>query len=53
MDDDVAGKKYKTFVIPGRCFEVDNRYFRLGFGAPQEETRQSLKNFQDALAEVS
>ena len=49
----LLAKKYKTFVIPGRCFEVDNRYFRLGFGAPQEETRQGLKNFQDALAEVS
>ncbi len=49
----LLAKKYKTFVIPGRCFEVDNRYFRLGFGALPNETKQGLKNFEDALAEVS
>ena len=26
-------REYRTFTIPGRCFGLDNRYFRLGFGA--------------------
>jgi len=43
---------YKTFVIPGRCFEVDNRYFRLGFGATQEEIERGLANITKALGEL-
>lgn len=40
---------YQTFVIPGRCFEVDNRYFRLGFGATPEEIQIGLTNLNKAL----
>ena len=45
-------EKYKTFVIPGRCFEMDNRYFRLGFGAQKEETEQGLQNLSKAIEDL-
>ena len=47
----LAGQ-YKTFTIPGRCFEMDNRYFRLGFGATHEEIVKGLANFDRALSEL-
>jgi aspartate/methionine/tyrosine aminotransferase len=40
---------YQTFVIPGRCFEVDNHHFRLGFGATPEEIQMGLANLNRAL----
>ena len=43
---------YRTFVIPGRCFEVDNRHFRLGFGATPAEIRIGLSNLNRALADL-
>ena len=45
----LLAKKYKSFVIPGRCFEVDNRHFRLGFGASHDEMEQGLRNIQNAV----
>ena len=48
----LLAEKYKTFVIPGRCFETDNRYFRLGFGATYAEIEKGLQNLESALAEV-
>ncbi len=42
-------KDYQTFVIPGRCFEMDNRYFRLGFGATSDEIKAGLQNVDHAL----
>lgn len=42
-------EKYKTFIVPGRCFEMDNRHFRLGFGAMPEEIKTGLDNLQKAL----
>ena len=45
----LIAENYKTFVVPGRCFEVDNRYFRLGFGATHDEIEQGLQNFESAL----
>jgi len=45
-------EKYKTFVIPGRCFELDNRYFRLGYGAKTEEIEQGLQNINTAINEL-
>ncbi|MFC1553512.1 aminotransferase class I/II-fold pyridoxal phosphate-dependent enzyme, partial [candidate division KSB1 bacterium] len=45
-------EKYKTFVIPGRCFELDNSYFRLGYGGTTEELKAGLENFRNALDEV-
>lgn len=44
---------YKTFSIPGRCFEMDNRFFRLGFGANPEEIKQGLANLGQAIADLS
>lgn len=44
---------YKTFSIPGRCFGLDNRYFRLGFGAMPEEIEKGLENLGKAIADLS
>lgn len=46
-------EKYKTFVVPGRCFGLDNRFFRLGFGATHVEILEGLQNFDRALAEAT
>jgi aspartate/methionine/tyrosine aminotransferase len=43
---------YKTFVLPGRCFEMDNRHFRVGFGADAEEIETGLGNVVKALNEL-
>jgi aspartate/methionine/tyrosine aminotransferase len=45
-------EEYKTFVIPGRCFEVDNRYFRLGFGSNPDEIHTGLTNLNKALNDL-
>ncbi len=45
-------EKYRTFTIPGRCFEMDNHYFRLGFGANLEEIQTGLANMGKALADL-
>jgi aspartate/methionine/tyrosine aminotransferase len=44
---------HEVFVIPGRCFEVDNRFFRLGFGATREELSAGLDRVGAALAAVA
>ena len=41
--------EYKTFVIPGRCFEMDNHYFRLGYGGTTDELKRGLENIGNAL----
>jgi aspartate/methionine/tyrosine aminotransferase len=43
---------YRTFVIPGRCFEMDNRHFRLGFGSTPEEIQVGLSNLNQALNDL-
>jgi len=45
-------ENYKTFVIPGRCFELDNRYFRLGFGAQPQEIDRGLQNISKAINDL-
>jgi len=45
-------EKYRTFTIPGRCFEMDNRHFRLGFGATYEEIRTGLGNIEKAVRDL-
>ncbi len=45
-------ENYRTFAVPGRCFGMDNRYFRLGFGATSDEIRRGLKNLDSALADL-
>jgi aspartate/methionine/tyrosine aminotransferase len=42
-------EEYKTFVLPGRCFEMDERHFRVGFGADGEEIETGLRNVNKAL----
>jgi aspartate/methionine/tyrosine aminotransferase len=49
----LLAEKYRTFVIPGRCFEMDNRYFRLGFGATHEEIKIGLQNITQALKDLT
>ena len=33
----------KVFIIPGRCFDMDNRFFRLGFGGTADELTEGLR----------
>ncbi len=49
----LLAEKYKTFAVPGRCFGLDNRYFRLGFGATGNEIKTGLRNLDRALADLS
>lgn len=49
----LLAEKYKTFCIPGRCFEMDNRHFRLGFGGNLPEIEIGLNNLVSALAELA
>jgi aspartate/methionine/tyrosine aminotransferase len=44
-------KKYKTFVVPGYCFQM-NRHFRLGFGGEAAELKAGLKCVDKALREI-
>jgi aspartate/methionine/tyrosine aminotransferase len=46
-------EEYRTFVVPGRCFEMDERFFRVGFGADAEEIRAGLANLDRALADLT
>lgn len=49
----LLAEKYRTFVIPGRCFEMDNRFFRLGFGATHAEIETGLENIEKAMKDLS
>jgi aspartate/methionine/tyrosine aminotransferase len=46
-------EEYRTFVVPGRCFEMDERFFRIGFGADAQEIRTGLENLDRALEDLS
>lgn len=43
-------REHRVFVVPGRCFEVDNRHFRLGFGGTASELRAGLDRVGNVLA---
>jgi aspartate/methionine/tyrosine aminotransferase len=45
-------ERYRTFVIPGRCFEMDNHFFRLGYGGAADELAQGLAHVGLVLDEV-
>ena len=45
-------EEYKTFVVPGRCFEMDHRHFRIGFGADAAEIQTGLSNLDKALSDL-
>jgi len=49
----LLAEKYRTFVVPGHCFEMDERHFRIGFGADPEEIKKGLANLNKALDELS
>ncbi len=49
----LLAEKYRTFVVPGRCFEMDERHFRIGFGADLEEIEIGLSNLNRALADLA
>jgi aspartate/methionine/tyrosine aminotransferase len=44
--------RYRTFVVPGRCFEMDNRHFRLGFGSTKDDLETGLANLGAAIDEA-
>ena len=48
----ILAEKYKTFVVPGRCFEMDNIHFRLGYGGTSDELKTGLNNFKLALKDI-
>jgi aspartate/methionine/tyrosine aminotransferase len=45
-------EEYRTFVVPGRCFEMDSRHFRIGFGAETEEIEIGLSNLDKAFSDL-
>jgi aspartate/methionine/tyrosine aminotransferase len=45
-------EKYKTFVVPGKCFEM-SRHFRLGFGGEAKELRSGLICAAKTLGEIA
>ena len=48
----LLAEKFKTFVVPGRCFEMDNRHFRLGFGGSPRDIAIGLQNVDRAFKEL-
>lgn len=42
-------EKYDTFVIPGHCFEMEDEFFRLGFGGELGELKAGLENLGAVL----
>lgn len=49
----LLAEKYRTFVVPGRCFEMDESHFRIGFGADAGEIEVGLSNLNKALNELT
>lgn len=49
----LLAEKYRTFVVPGRCFEMDERHFRIGYGAEPGEIEKGLSYLNKALSELS
>ncbi|MFC1557644.1 aminotransferase class I/II-fold pyridoxal phosphate-dependent enzyme, partial [candidate division KSB1 bacterium] len=48
----ILAEKYRSFVVPGRCFEMDNAYFRIGFGGTADELQAGLSNIVKAINDV-
>lgn len=49
----LLAEKYRTFVVPGSCFEMGESYFRIGFGADAGEIEVGLSNLNKALNELT
>lgn len=45
-------EKYRTFVVPGYCFGLDE-FFRLGFGGNREELIKGLKCVDSVIREIT
>jgi aspartate/methionine/tyrosine aminotransferase len=45
-------KKYRTFTVPGYCFNMDS-HFRIGFGGETQELEKGLENLEIAMNEIS
>ncbi len=45
-------EQYRTFVVPGRCFEMPERFFRIGFGADAPDIRAGLAHLNQALSDL-
>lgn len=46
----ILNEKYGTFIGPGHWFEMDDRYFRIGYGWPSEENlTEGLRNITKAI----
>ena len=46
----ILNEKYGTFIGPGHWFEMDDRYFRIGYGWPSEENlTKGLRNITKAI----
>lgn len=48
----LAAEKYRTFVVPGRCFEMSSRHFRIGFGADADELSGGLARLEKAMGDI-
>jgi len=49
----ILNEKYKTFVGPGHWFEMDDRYFRIGYGWLSEENLEAgLKSITRAFQDI-
>ena len=47
---EVLMERFKTYVGPGHWFEMDDRYFRLGYGwEPKEKVAVGVRNISEAL----
>jgi aspartate/methionine/tyrosine aminotransferase len=49
----LLAEKYRTFVVPGRCFEMGERHFRIGYGADPEKIETGLSRLNEALKELT
>ena len=50
----LLNSKYETYVGPGHWFDMDKRYFRIGFGWPtMEDLKTGLENISKALKEAA
>ncbi|UCE12301.1 MAG: aminotransferase class I/II-fold pyridoxal phosphate-dependent enzyme [Candidatus Heimdallarchaeota archaeon] len=44
-------EKYRTFTVPGYCFNMDS-FFRIGFGGESEELKSGLEKLDLAIDEI-
>ena len=45
-------EKYRTFTVPGYCFNMDP-HFRIGFGGETQELEKGLEKLEFAMKEIS